>query len=290
MSRLMFVYLSGAEKGKTRIFTHDHVTVGTSETSDLLLSPEEGGKLPDGVVADLYSQDGVYRLVPRDLAPDFDIAVNGALLSANGSAAGYNLHDGDTLHFGHGLSGASLLFQVLPENFGSLHRVARGSPAFTEGFPQSPTPHPLTAPFFIKELPWSLWAKIPRRAKITTFGLLALFAALFVGAAGYFAVTLHRSAHMTDLLWKEQQLSAARRDQEQELIKKQQMEIDRLRHQSDQARLFAQKIAEKYSPGVCLVVGSYGFTERGSGRPLKDESADTSGDTVIDKSGNRLAS
>ena len=52
------------------------------------------------------------------------------------------------------------------------------------------------------------------------------------------------------------------------------MEIDRLRNQSDQARLFAQKIAEKYSPGVCLVVGSYGFTERGSGKPLKYESAD----------------
>src|SRR5262249_4647528 len=124
MSRLMFVYLSGTEKGKTRIFTQDHVTVGTSETSDLKLTPEEGGKLPDGVVADLYSEDGAYRLVPRDLAPDLDIAVNGALLTANGSAAGYNVRDGDTLHFGHGLSGASLLFQVLPENFGSLHPVA----------------------------------------------------------------------------------------------------------------------------------------------------------------------
>jgi len=289
MSRLMFVYLSGTEKGKTRIFTQDHVTVGTSETSDLKLTPEEGGKLPDGVVADLYSEDGAYRLVPRDLAPDLDIAVNGALLTANGSAAGYNVRDGDTLHFGHGLSGASLLFQVLPENFGSLHPVALESTDI-EGVAQSPTPHPLTATLFIKELTSSLWAEIPRRAKITTFALLALFAALTVGGAGYFAVTLHRSAHMTDLLWKEQQLSAARRDQEQELIKKQQMEIDRLRHQSDQARLFAQKIAEKYSPGVCLVVGSYGFTERGTGRPLKYESADTSGDTVIDKSGNLLAS
>jgi hypothetical protein len=49
MSRLMFVYLSGTEKGKTRIFTQDHVTIGTSDACDLRLVPEEGGALPDGV-------------------------------------------------------------------------------------------------------------------------------------------------------------------------------------------------------------------------------------------------
>jgi S1-C subfamily serine protease len=285
----MFVYLSGTEKGKTRIFTQDHVTVGTTEASDLKLAPEEGGSLPDGVVADLYSEDGAYQLVPRDLAPDFEIRVNGASVGSNGSPSGYSLADGDTLHFGQGLSGASLLFQVLPENFNSLHPVARES-FDIETAAQAMTPHPLTATLFIKELTSSLWAEIPKRAKITTLALLVLLVAIFIGSAGYFAITLHRSAHMTDLLWKEQQLSAARRDQEQELIKKQQQEIDRLRQQSDQTRLFAQKIAEKYSPGVCLVVGSYGFTERGSGRPLKYESADTTGDTVIDKSGNLLAS
>ena len=288
MSRLMFVYLSGTEKGKTRIFTQDHLTLGTTDASDLKLAPEEGGKLPDGVVADFYSQDGVYHLVPRDLAPDFNIAVNGALLGSNGDAAGYNLEDGDTLHFGHGLSGASLLFQVLPETFNSIHPAVRERTEIAEA--GQATPHPLTATLFIKELTSSLWAEVPRRAKVATLLGLVLVAAVFVGGAGYFAITLHRSAHMTDLLWKEQQLSAARRDQEQELIRKQQMEIDRLRQQSDQARLFAQKIAEKYSPGVCLVVGSYGFTERGSGRPLKYESADASGDTLIDKSGNLLAS
>jgi hypothetical protein len=30
-------------------------------------------------------------------------------------------------------------------------------------------------------------------------------------------------------------------------------------------RRFTQKIAELYSPGVCLIVGSYTFVERGSG-------------------------
>ena len=38
MSRLMFVYLSGTEKGKTRIFTQEHVTLGTSDACDLKLA------------------------------------------------------------------------------------------------------------------------------------------------------------------------------------------------------------------------------------------------------------
>ena len=214
MSRLMFVYLSGAEKGKTRIFTQDHLTVGASETSDLRLIPEEGGSLPDAVVADFYSQDGAYHLVPRNLPRDFNIAVNGAVLNTNGSDVPHDLHDGDSLHFGHGLSGATLLFQVLPENFNSLHPATQ-DPVDIGALSQSLTPHPLTATLFIKELTSSLWAEIPRRAKIATFGIAALFAAIFVGGTAYFAITLHRSAHMTDLLWKEQQLSAARRDQEQ---------------------------------------------------------------------------
>ena len=45
MSRLMFVYLSGTEKGKTRIFTQDHVTLGTSDACDLKLVPDDDGVL-----------------------------------------------------------------------------------------------------------------------------------------------------------------------------------------------------------------------------------------------------
>ena len=65
MSRLMFVYLSGTEKGKTRIFTQDHVTLGTSDACDLKLVPEGGGSLPDGVLADVYDDESTFHLVPR---------------------------------------------------------------------------------------------------------------------------------------------------------------------------------------------------------------------------------
>src|SRR4051812_21469098 len=117
MSRLMFVYLSGSEKGKTRIFTQDRVTVGTSDASDLKLVPEEGGALPSGVLADIYNDNNIFHLVPQPELNGTEITVNGEPLTDNGGAAGHVLHDGDTLHFGHGMSSASVLFQVMPENF-----------------------------------------------------------------------------------------------------------------------------------------------------------------------------
>src|ERR1041384_5803785 len=108
MSRLMFVYLSGSEKGKTRIFTQNRVTIGTSDASDLKLVPEEGGALPSGVLADIYNDDNLFHLVPQTDLNGTEITINGERLDAVESAAGHLLRDGDTLHFGHGLSSASI--------------------------------------------------------------------------------------------------------------------------------------------------------------------------------------
>src|SRR5712692_301634 len=113
MSRLMFVYLSGTEKGKTRIFTQDHVTLGTSDACDLKLVPEEGGSLPDGVLADIYDYDNTFHLVSHVEQNHFEITINGEELAKDQTGAGYTLHDGDAIHFGHGLASASVLFQVM---------------------------------------------------------------------------------------------------------------------------------------------------------------------------------
>src|SRR4029450_6987757 len=125
MSRLMFVYLSGSEKGKTRIFKQDHVTLGTSDTCDLKLVPEDGGSLPDGVLADVYDDDNTCHLVPHTNQDHFDITINGEELGVDETGAGHVLRDGDTIHFGNGHGSASVLFQVMPENFSSAHPARR---------------------------------------------------------------------------------------------------------------------------------------------------------------------
>ena len=79
MSRLMFVYLSGSEKGKTRIYNQDRVTIGTSDACDLKLVAEEGGSLPEGLLAEVYGfdDDGSFNLVATDEAGDLAINING---------------------------------------------------------------------------------------------------------------------------------------------------------------------------------------------------------------------
>jgi S1-C subfamily serine protease len=287
MSRLMFVYLSGTEKGKTRIFTQDHVTLGTSDACDLRLVPEEGGSLPDGVLADIYDDESAFHLVRRIEPEQFAITVNGEPLDGDQTGAGHPLHDGDTIHFGHGLSGVSLLFQVMPENFSAAHPVPRNVAGVDRMTSQSV--HPLTATLFVKELTASLWAEIPRKAKLAGLTLVAAISLIILGVMAFSLVTLIRNANKTERLGEQISNLQSRREQDQDLIRKQQEEIERLRQTSEQMRQFTQRIAELYSPGVCLIVGSYSFVERGSGRVLRYETADGGG-MPVDKDGNLQAS
>src|SRR5215831_13051580 len=290
MSRLMFVYLSGIEKGKTRIFAQDHITVGTSDASDLKLVPEEGGDLPEGILADIFREDGFYRLAPREAESPLEIVVNGERLAQDDSTGGRVLHDGDTLHFGRGLSSASVLFQVMPATFTAGHPVRRDTTAI-EPIPGQPThPHPLTATLFVKELTSSLWAEIPRRVKVTTLTVAGCFAITFIAVVCYGMLTLYRVGKQNDRLSGQADADVARRQQDQDLINQIRLELEHLRQENEQTKLFAQNIAERYSPGVCLIVGSYSFTEHGTGRLLRYESADRANDIPVDSSGNLLAS
>ena len=288
MSRLMFVYLSGTEKGKTRIFTQNHVTIGTSDTSDLKLVPEEGGSLPGGVIADVYDDENAFHLVPREDVNGFEITVNGESLEGVKSGAGHVLRDGDTVHFGHGLSSASVLFQVMPENFSATSIARRKNEGVENVTGQSV--HPLTATLFVKELTASLWAEIPRRAKWLAVASIAFVSAALVGVLLFGMVTLVRLTNRTEALRDQVATEKAERDKSQDLINKYAQEIERLREVSEQMRRSTQKIAEVYSPGVCLIVGSYSFVERGTGRVLRYDSADSVYDSPIDKSGHLLVS
>lgn len=284
----MFVYLSGTEKGKTRIFTQEHVTMGTSDACDLKLVPEEGGSLPDGVLADIYDDESTFHFIPRLEQNHFETTINGKHPGNDLTGEGHALHDGDTIHFGHGLASASVLFQVMPENFSATHPVRRNL-AEVDRVAGQPV-HPLTATLFVKELTASLWAEIPRKIKLISLTLVAALLLLVLGVTAFSLLTLIRSTNKTDRIGEQIAQVQARREQDQELIRKQQEEIERLREVSDQMRRFTQKIAELYSPGVCLIVGSYTFVEKGTGRVLRYETADRVSDMPVDKSGNLQAS
>jgi S1-C subfamily serine protease len=289
MSRLMFVYLSGSEKGKTRIFTQNHVTIGTSDTSDLKLVPEDGGALPHGVLADVYDDEGAFHLGLRSDAGDLTISVNGDEVPLVESPAGYALADGDTLHFTQGLSSASVLFQVMPENF-SAAQIVRRSGKEMEQSGAAQAVHPLTATLFVKELTASLWAEIPRRAKLFALVIASLLGIVVFGVFYFGFSILNRTTTDTELIRTQIDSIREQTQQDKELIKKQQEELEQLRKENEQTKVFAQRVAEQYSPGVSLIVGSYSFIERGTGRQLRYESADDANDNPVDQDGNLLAS
>ena len=284
----MFVYLSGSEKGKTRIFSQDHVTIGSTDSCDLKLVPEEGGDFPEGLLADVFDDEGIYYLVPNHSPERLPITVNGAIPDQIEVSGGYTLHDGDSVHFGNGLSSASVLFQIMPQNFAAA-QLARQNHSVAERVNTQPV-HPLTATLFVKELTASLWAEIPRKAK--TIALTTAVAAVVValGLAGFALVSFYRNAVHIERLREQFEKDQAARDQYQDTIRKQQEEIERLRETTNQTMRFAQTIAERYSPGVCLIVGSYTFAEQGSGRLLRYNAADDANSDPVDESGNLLAS
>jgi hypothetical protein len=289
MSRLMFVYLSGSEKGKTRIYNQNRVTIGTSDTCDLKLVAEEGGTLPAGLLAEVHDfDDGNFNLIPSNESSDLTININGEQMNGADPATGYMLRDGDTVHFGHGLSSASVLFQVMPENF-STAQLARRTAGQIEEVPAQPV-HPLTATLFVKELTASLWAEIPHKVKM----VVLLFAGLIgLGIIGFFLfliIWLHRGTTDIERMRAQMAQEQAERQRAQDIISQQQEELKTLREVGEQNRLFTQKIAERFSPGVGLVVGSYSFAERGTGRVLRYETADAANDALIDQNGMLLAS
>src|SRR5215468_4836533 len=196
MSRLMFVYLSGSEKGKTRIFKQDHVTLGTSDTSDLKLVPEDIGSLPEGILADVYDDESSFHLVPHTNQDYFEININGEELGIEETGAGHVLRDGDTIHFGNRQGGASVLFQVMPENFSSVHPVRRNTAAPEKIDSQSV--HPLTATLFVKELVASLWAEIPQKAKMTGLTLVSTVVLGILAVMVFSLFMLIRNTNKTD--------------------------------------------------------------------------------------------
>lgn len=289
MLRLMFVYLSGSEKGKTRIFAQNPVSIGASDKCDLKLVPEEGGSLPEEPLAQVYDDEGIFHLVPNLDHEELEIRVNGEEVNGNAQAAGFELHDGDTIHFGQGLSSAKVLFQVMPENFSTAPLAPRTNKAI-EQQPAGQPVHPLTATLFVKELTASLWAEIPRRAKLLSLIGAGLIGVFLLGFAYILGVTLYRNTAEMEAIREQLEEEQKQRREDQKGLEEQRRMLEQFRSLEEQNRLFAQKISERYSPGVCLIAGSYIFVESGTGRVLRYETSDDANEPPVDQSGNLLAS
>ncbi len=286
----MFVFLSGKDKGKTRIYQQDRVTIGPAEACDLVvaLNGGSGAKLPDVLAHVVRDEDGATQLTIK--APGaVPIAINGEPVEISETSS-RRLRDGDAIRFGKGAKVPELLFHELRQNFNPLHPV-RAVPAEASIAPEVPaTVHPLTATLFVKELATSLWAEVPSRAKAYTLASVT-GVVVFVVLLVYFNFqSLHANQQQISRL--EEQIERDRAAREAGLIslEEQKKRLDELQRIYEGNRDFAERINELYSGGVCLIAGTYSFVDRDSGRPLRYESPDDASAPVFSGTGDLLAS
>ena len=294
MSSFMFVFLTGRDKGKTRIYQQDRVTVGPSESCDLVLPLEavsasgDDLELPD-VVATVKRGEGGIPFLTLKVGDELPFALNSEVVPASSPGETFVLHDGDSLRFGVDGAATEVLFHVLRQDIYGLHPVPTNPDVSIA--PNSPANvHPLTATLFVKELATSLWAEVPNRAKAYFMGS-AVAIALLLGLVVYLNFYQLRSIQET-VRMQQEQIEQQRRDKEaaKRRLEDQQRRLDELGALYADNRDFAQRMSEKYSGGVCLIVGVYSFADKDSGRPLKYDTADDANGPVVGETGEMLAS
>jgi serine protease Do len=293
MSSFMFVFLSGRDKGKTRIYQQDRVTIGTSDACDLVLTlngSRTTGKLfdPPEVLAHVRRVKDATQFVLK-AGDGFPVSINGDRVLNELTGEPRSLYDGDTLRFGEAGKGIDLLFHVIREDVRGLAPVPT-NPDVSIAPDIAGAVHPLTAKLFVKELAVSLWAEIPSRAKAYTLGVaFAILAAAFVLVYLNFA-QLDAAQNQIKELQFQIERERAERNEGKVTIEEQKQRLDELQRVYEGNRTFAQRVSEQYASGVCLIVGSYTFTDKITGRQLRYDTADDSNGPVLGDNGELLAS
>lgn len=289
----MFVFLSGRDKGKTRIYQQDRVTIGTTDACDLVLSltgSRSTGKLfdPPEVLAHVKRARDANQLVIK-CGPEFPIAVNNDRVTPGFPGEAVALYDGDSIRFGEAGKGSELLFHVLREDVKGLAPVpVNPDVSMTPDVPGNV--HPLTAKLFVKELATSLWAEIPRRAKgYTLGGAFALVAGAVMLVYMSFAQQQASQGQIAEL---QRQIEKDQRERAEgrASIEEQKQRLEELQRLYEVNRTFAERVSEQYSPSVCLIVGTYTFADKATGKPLRYDTLDDANGPVIDDSGALMAS
>ncbi|MBL8148730.1 MAG: trypsin-like peptidase domain-containing protein [Blastocatellia bacterium] len=262
MVSLMFVSLSGAERGKTYIFDKEAVVVGTDSSCDLRIGSDLDEE--DIVVAEILRRPTGFELTHHDHA--FTISINNNQLTKLPSGDTVELQDGDLIGFRRSNS---------KETRYSLHVIEDKSlvPDAPQNlqmhlFPEVDTVghiHPLTATRFLKGLATSLWSEIPRRFKMLTLFIAGF---LLVGFAFSLVYILYEISKQWDSI---NDLNIEKERYEQK-IEKLRAENEKLREgwKREIERInSAQNITEAYKGGVCLIQGLYTFINPATGAKLR---------------------
>jgi serine protease Do len=273
----LVIHIANGLDKHTEVLMHDRIRIGTGEECNLRINsallPANGGQ---GVLLELGRNNGYYRVT--DFDPSAEITHNGDRLENF-----TRIEDGDEVRIGP----SKLLLTFFP--VGGLPAVVSGPRTETHVAPfiehaaieSAATARRDDAKVFLREFTRELVREINPSTKLIT---LAIALAL-VGGVLYIGFSLYREVQTRRRVIDAQneQLSKMREalGKTNDVVSK----VDESNKMIRDSLSLAPKLRSDYGNGVCLISGSYIFSERSTGRPLRYPEVQTNEDGVVVQNG-----
>lgn len=312
--KMMLYHLTGSLQGRRQYFDTDSISFGIGEHCGIVFDA-----VKDAAVCPVHAELAVEDQTPilRDRSGRQALLVNGKRTDEA------SLQDGDLIQFGEG--GPLVRFRLLsdgnPEAKPWQHIVADSRDIVVR------MPHArYTSLFYLaRHVLADVTRYGSLTAKLVAAGLLliplAIAAALGLAAYYQYQAAGASERKMAELMSRietgrltraemEQRIELERHSvaelrqahealvgklnaalKEQEASRQSRQEIQAIRRQLialESSQRFAEEIVRRFENGVGLLQGGYGFKEKDTGRPLRYQGLDPSGNPLRDKDGNAL--
>src|SRR5256884_3347580 len=258
----LVIHVSSLNDRSTEVVMSERVRIGVADDCDVKIRLQQAGTQPvNGVAIEVERQNGTYRIVAFD--PVLEVKLNGRAIKPNKP-----ISDGDEIWIGP--SGPSIHFfpieattALIPgRRDGGAHVAPFIEQAAMEA---SATARRDDAKIFLREFTRELVREINPSTKIIAFAILiaAVLGGLYIGFAQF------NEARRSRRIIAEQQAQLVAQQGELQKANAQLGEVVKSNQKMLNTLSLGELLRADYGGGVCLIAGSYGFVESGTGRPLR---------------------
>lgn len=231
--KTIFVHLSGSKRGKTEVFAREKLSIGTESLCELRFDPVID-KFTSSLHAEIEFKD--HNFVLRDRGSQRGTFLNGELVKEV-----VLLHDGDLIEFGE--KGPKIRFRIRPDEADLCKPLGEMLKDAIDLTKEQRAGRLATAATFIRELVWEVLTQSSTTLRVSIISIMVLFLWGIIAIPYFSFQKLQRTTERIQMLEKEH------------------IAIER-------ERIAAERLIKEYSPGVCLIQGTYYFVEEASGEPL----------------------
>lgn len=272
----LVIHISSLNDRSTEVVMLDRISIGAGEDCDVKIRMAQS-VTTNGPVLELARLDGVYRIASLD--PSVEIKLNSRPVKSNKA-----INDGDEIWIGP--AGPSIHFfpiasttALVPGRRGSAHVAPFIEQAAMEA---SATSRRDDAKIFLREFTRELVREINPSTKIITFAII-IAAVLGVFYIGFLQFNETRRSRRTIA---DQQAQLALQQQQLQKANDQLGKVVESTQRIQNTIAMGEMLRANYGGGVCLIAGSYGFVEVGTGRPLRYPETQTSDSGSTIQNGN----